>query len=315
MTAARFFILLLFAGLITSCKDFVSKKITDSTVTVLAPADSTITTTNAITFWWMDLEGADNYNIQIVNPSFAAVQILVADTNVTGTKFQMSLSPGKYQWRIRGQNGGGNSKFNVFNLTIDTTTNLSAQLVVPIGPTSALVSGNSSITFSWNPIASAKKYNLVVSTSSSVGVDVILNTTSYTSTFSPGDYTWKVKALNDFSLSQFNTPKSFKIDQSAPTPPNSLATSNLFTSNTKVADTLKWQRTATDVNYDSLYIYSDAAFTSLNTSTVLTSVKLQLVNLFSVPTQTAAYWWRLKSVDSVGNRSSYSSSAAFTLTP
>lgn len=301
--------------LLSGCRDFISKKITDSTVTVLAPADSTVTTSNAITFWWIELEGADNYNIQIVRPDFAAPQVLIADTNVSGNKFQMSLSPGAYQWRIRGQNGGGNSKFSIFNLTIDTTTSLSSQLVVPIGPASAFISGTGSITFSWNAIGAAKKYNLIVNSGATPVTDVMLNATSFTSTFAPGAYTWKVKALNDFSLSQFNTPRSFRIDLSPPSAPNNLAVTSMFTGNSKVSDTLKWSRNSADVLYDSLYIYNDAGYTSVNTSTALAAVKLQIVNLLAAPSPSAAYWWRVKSVDSVGNRSAFSGAAVFTLTP
>lgn len=299
-------------ALFSSCKDFVNKKITNDSVTVVLPADNTVTTSNAITFWWQDLDGADNYNIQIVKPSFAAAREFVADTVVTGTRLQLSLLPGNYQWRIRGTNGGGSTKFSTFNLTVDTTSNLSGQLVVPIGPLPGFVNGAGAITFSWDAIASAEKYNLYIN--SNPVVDVIITSTSFTSTFAPGVYTWKVKATNAFSVSQFNTPRSFKIDLTGPGIPNNLGLTGSF--NTKVTDTLKWKRNGSDVSFDSVYIYEDAAMSSVNTATITPASNVVIGSLLSAPAVSfTPYWWRVKSVDSVGNRSGFSALSTFTLTP
>lgn len=297
---------------ISGCKDFIAKDIANDTVTVLAPTDNTVTTSNAITFWWDALDGAESYNLQVVKPNFAAAQALIADSNVTGNKLLLNLSPGTYQWRIRATNGGGNSKYAVFNLTVDTTSNLSEQLVVPIGPAANAVRGDGAITFSWNAISSAEKYNLYIN--SSPEIDVTIPGTSYTSTFAPGSYSWKVKAINAFSVSQFNVARGFKIDLTSPGPPNNLSVTG--TSSTKVADSLKWKRNAGDVSFDSLFIYEDVSLVSLNTATIANLSKIQIGELLSAPSSSyTPYWWRVKSVDSVGNRSVISATSTFTLTP
>jgi hypothetical protein len=313
MKPVTYFSTVMFALLvICSCKDFVNRKITNDNITVLLPSNNTVTTSNAITFWWQKLDGADNYNIQIVKPNFAAAQEFIADTTVTGTRFQLSLAPGIYQWRIRGNNGGGSTQFTTFNLTIDTTSDLGSLLVVPIGPAPGFVNGAGAVTFSWNAIAAAEKYNLYIN--SNPVVDVIITSTSFTSTFSPNTYTWKVKAMNAFSVSQFNVPRSFKIDLTGPGIPNNLAVSGSL--NTKVTDTLKWKRNGADVSFDSLYIYEDSGMSSVNTAAIVNTTKVTIGTFLSAPSSSfTPYWWRIKSIDSVGNRSNFSALTAFTLTP
>ncbi len=316
MKQRGFFLILITGVLLGSCKDFITKKIGNDSVTILAPANNTVTTSNMITFWWEALDGADNYNIQVVKPNFASAQVLVADTNVSGTKLQLSLTPGKYQWRIQGVNGGGGSKYTLYNLTIDSTSNLSGQLVVPLGPATGYVMGGGPITFSWNPVFSADKYEIYISTNPPT--DVTLTQQAYTGTFTAGYYTWKVKAINAFSISQYNVPRGFKIDLTKPAAPNTLSvtqTSSL-TAVVKDIDTLKWKRPSADVAWDSIYIYSDAGLTAISGTSLLPIAKMPINTLLSAPgSSTVPYWWRVKSIDSVGNTSNFSSTGTFTLAP
>jgi hypothetical protein len=82
-------------------KDFIVENIESKTLTINAPADNLATTVNVVTFWWEPLDVAEKYNLQVVKPNFQSVASLVADTNVTGTKLNLTLQPGTYQWRIK----------------------------------------------------------------------------------------------------------------------------------------------------------------------------------------------------------------------
>lgn len=321
-------ILLIFASLlaIAACtKDLLVKDIKNSSVIVLAPANNTKTPVNAVTFWWEELEGAEKYNIQIVKPNFSAIQILIADTNVVGNKYTRSLTPGVYQWRIRAYNGGGNTAYAVYNLTIDTTSDLSTQLVVPISPQNGFLTADKKIYFSWSVIPSATNYQLQVMNGNVLLKDTITVKSDYTyavSTTTGGVYSWKIKAFNNSSISQFNVAQTFTIDLKAPNPPQLISPASL-SSFTGTVD-LKWNRNAatlSDVRYDSIYVATDSTFpdfsvvaaarvnaTQINTGAFTPSIQ---------PSATASeyYFWKVKSVDSVGNRSNSSNWFKFHINP
>ncbi len=307
-------------------KDFVVKDITDKTITVNAPANNTTTSNNSITFWWELLDGAEKYNVQIVKPNFSAIQQLIADTNVTSNKLTLSLNPGTYQWRIKGVNNGGSTAYQTFNFVIDSTTNLTNQVVVPISPVQGTVTKNKAIAFSWNPLNAATSYSIEVSLNNVVVTYSLTNLTSYAYTFSTSaaaNYTvsWRVKALNPTSISQYNTPVTFTLDL---LPPSAVSAPSAPTASAVVKDTtyLKWNISSpADRQYDSVFIYSDNAFTSLvRTTTVSASqVKINAIspaNPLPAGTSTITaipYWWRLKSVDAVGNATGFSSALSFQL--
>ncbi len=303
--------------MVSSCtKDFVVKKLDNTSVSVLAPVDNFSTPNNAVTFWWEQLEGAERYNIQIVKPSFNAIQQLIIDTNVIGTKFHFTLSPGSYQWRIKGFNTGSSSQYSLFSLKIDTTSNLGSQLVIPIAPVSNYLTGSAKVNFSWNSISAADKYEIqIINSSSTVIKDSTTANTTFTCTLSTGGvYTWKVRAMNDFSISQYNSPLTFTVDLTPPTV--SVLLSPTHGSSVKDTIDLKWNRSSTDTKYDSVFVSIDSAFASIVSSARVYATKIK-INAFNpiVPVSSSYYWWRLRSVDSVGNRSGFSNQLKFKVIP
>lgn len=318
LTCISFFSLLFFA----CTKDVFVKDIKNDSVSILAPANNTSTPNNAVTFWWQKLDGADKYNIQLVKPDFLTVQQLIADTNISGTKFTLSLNPGKYQWRICGFNNAGNSQYTTYNLTIDTSSNLTSQLVVPVTPASGYLTGQQTVYFSWNAITSANKYEVIVSNSNNMQIkDTLTVNTAFTSSFADGKYTWKIKALNDYSISQYNSPNSFTVDLTAPA--SSIASYPNNGSYVKDTTALKWNRVITnptlDTRYDSLFIAYDSLFTNVVCKMRIGGSTIKLNQLNPSPAVSTStfpyYYWRLRSVDSVGNRSSFSNQLKFKLIP
>ncbi len=304
-------------ALVWSCtKDFIVKDIKNELVTIIAPANNLSTSNNAITFWWEELDGAEKYTVQIVKPNFAAVQQLIVDTNVTGDKFNYSLTPGTYQWRIKGTNAGGSTQWLTYNLTIDTTSNLSGQLVVPSAPVNGFLTGNKTIAFSWSSIASAENYQIqIINSSSTVVKDSTTANNTFTTTLSTsGVYTWKVRAMNAFSISQYNSPLTFTIDITAPSV--SVLSSPAHAASVKDTTNLKWTRTSTDTRFDSLYVSADSSFASvISTAKVYaSSIKINVLSP-GIPVSASYYWWKLKSIDSVGNKSGYSTQLKFKLIP
>lgn len=304
--------------LLYSCrKDFIVEDIEDKSITVIAPANNLTTTNNQVTFWWEELDGAEKYKIQVVKPSFASVTQIIADTSLSGTKFSLSLQPGSYQWRIQATNAGGSTDFQTYNLTVDTTSNLSGLTVSTIGPVTNYLTNKLRVEFSWNALNAADKYQIILLNSGNGTIkDTTTVLTTYTYNFSSqGAYSWKVRALNDFSISQFNATLTFTIDLTAPAAP--VLTSPINGSIVTPTNNLVWTRVgAPDAKYDSIFVASDSLFTNVLSKTKTYSQIIAINSLNNTPPATGnTYWWKLKSIDSVGNASVFSNQLKFILNP
>ncbi|MDF2449480.1 MAG: hypothetical protein K0R26_1984 [Bacteroidota bacterium] len=322
--------LILCLGLIVACtKDFILKDIKNETVSIIAPADNLSTPNNNITFWWDELDGAEKYNLQIVKPNFNSISQLYVDTTITKNKFSYTFTPGTYQWRIKAINGGGSTVYTTRTLIIDTTSNLNLVSVAMIAPASNTVLANNNVIFSWNQLPATTYYELLI-TSSTGSVTTVSNipTTSYSYIFPVSSgveekFSWKVKAYNSFSQTQNNLPRSFRIDHKSPSFPSLAYPVNVTT--VKDSGAFRWNYSGifSDIKFDSLFIgtYPDSTLTNpiiivvpraaTNTSTF--SIKPTLASPTNTLTSSNYYWWKVKSIDSVGNVSAPSAVFKFKL--
>lgn len=310
--------IVIFALVLPACKkDFIVENIEDKTITINAPSNNLVTTGNKITFWWEELDGAEKYNIQVVKPTFTSITEIIADTNIIGTKYSLTLQPGSYQWRIKATNAGGSTAYQTYNLKVDTTSNLSSLTVSIINPIANFLTGNQKVNFSWNSLNTATSYQIVLMNSvNGIIKDTTTALTTYTYSFlSQGSYSWKVRALNDFSISQYNTALTFSIDLTAPSAP--ILTSPIHGAVVTPTNNLVWNRVgAPDARYDSIFVATDSAFTNIISFTKAYTQSITINSLNNSPPATSTtYWWRLRSIDSVGNRSVFSSQLKFILNP
>lgn len=308
---------LIFIVLMACKKDFVVEDITKKSLTIISPANNFVTTTNKITFWWEELKGAEKYNIQIVKPAFSGITQIMTDTSIVNTKYTITLQPGNYQWRIRATNAGGNTEFQTFSLKVDTTSNLSSLTVSPNYPVNGHLTGNKRVSFSWNALNMASTYQIVILNSSNgIIKDTTTALTTYTYSFSSqGNYSWKVRALNDYSISQYFSSLTFTIDLTAPVAPVLISPGNgAIITPTNI---LTWNRLgAPDAKYDSIYVSSDSSFTNILSYTKVYTQSITVNQLNNQPPATGlVYWWKLRSIDSVGNRSVFSNQYKFKLNP
>ncbi len=310
-------------------KDFISKDIKNQVLTIVAPNDSLKTPSNVITFWWDELDGAEKYNIQIVKPSFNTIQQLLVDSNITTNKFNYTLSPGKYQWRVRATNNNGSTAYITRTLIIDSTSNLSLVSVALVAPINNAITKNKTINFQWNSVISATNYELEIKDNNG---GIIANPTgiigtsfsySFTNTVD-ANFSWKVKAINAFGSTINNASRTFTIDVTAPIASNLTYPSYGYLNTSAINDSLKWNRTITnalfDTKYDSIIISTDSNFISppyvsrgktYGTKLKITSLSPQLPYP-SLPGNNF-YWLKIISVDSVRNISTASSKIKFKL--
>lgn len=313
---------LLASALLFGCtKDFIVKDIKNKTLTLIAPADNINTPSNSVIFWWDELDGAEKYNLQIVSPSFNAVSQLVVDTNITGNKFSHTFTPGTYQWRIKAVNAGGSTAYITRSFVIDTTSNLAYLSVSPIAPANQLVTKIKTINFSWNALTAATYYDLTITNLTTGSITAVSNitTTNYSNVFTTTTdavYSWQVKAFNTSSQTNPHPARTFKIDVTSPGSP-SISYPNQYGQQRKDTTRLTWFRNAanTDIHYDIISLSNDTNFTTvLGVSSMAYSVSPIPINaIYSYSSTPMKVWWRVSSVDTAGNTSSYVQSKGFYL--
>jgi hypothetical protein len=120
--------------------EIIENDISSIAFSLLSPPNNTTSDTVAQTFWWEKVEGAEEYNIQIVSPSFSNIEKLVLDTVFTDNKLNYTLDNGNiYQWRVIATNLTSQTESEIYTITIDTSTksekknNLTASLFDNVG--------------------------------------------------------------------------------------------------------------------------------------------------------------------------------------
>ncbi|PBQ34753.1 hypothetical protein CNR22_24250 [Sphingobacteriaceae bacterium] len=297
-------------------KDFVVSNISKKSLKINAPSDNASTTINLVTFWWDVLDGAEQYNLQIVKPDFTNTVQLLVDTNVITNKFNFALKPGTYQWRVKATNAGYSTPYQTFNLKIDTTSDLSEQVINLVSPAKGAIVGNTAVTFNWSSISVAKKYRLQINEGLILDTTLVSKTSlSYNLPAAKSNttaYTWNVKAINDFSESQFN-PVSFTVTVDLKGPTTPVLQFPAINGTMKTSDSLKWNANV-DILYDSVYVADDSLFS--NVFQVRTDINYIPVSDLSLSPNALGtfYWWKVRAFDKFGNPSGYTSKRKFSLT-
>ncbi|PCI94574.1 MAG: hypothetical protein COB15_13715 [Flavobacteriales bacterium] len=291
-----------------SCDDFVEKDIENEAISLLSPKNNLLTIQPTHTFWWDLLEGAEVYNMQIVEGTFSAVTYLVLDTTINNNKFSVTLYPGSFQWRVRGQNNGGETHYTTFNLTIDSTLDIS-NIHVPLSlPLDNEITNSDSITFTWQSITGADVYNIEIhdgAWGTQYSTPASMTATTYTEVLPEGIYVWAVSGFNNTTLTSTpfeNPPRSLTIDTTTP----GIAILNLPNHNDLLFDTLNTYTWTQDANTgggtptaltDKIYFYSDSGTTIIaGFPKPITSGTTQYVDSIGVD-----HFWKVETEDAAGN--------------
>ncbi len=216
----------LFLGvLFCGCEEIIGiPDISDSRVVLVAPGDSVQVNQNILNFTWETVDEATKYQVQVATPNFGAstaVQV-VADSTLTGTTFTSNaLTPGSYQWRVRGINDGFETPYSTRNFFVnDSVPDISQSLVTLIAPANNITTTDTILTFTWESLPGAVDYKLQLARPSfaeeesiQVVADTALTGTSYQSgDLDISNYEWRVKARNSSSETQYTT-RSFEIQE------------------------------------------------------------------------------------------------------
>ncbi len=295
-----------------SCKDIIEKDIANEQFVDASPSDSTISSSFVQLFRWEPIENAANYRLQIAQPNFTNPAVFVADTLLSTNSYSATLGSGNYQWRVKAINSISETPYFVYNLFIDSTSNLQNQTVQLLSPSSNGYANNLSVSFSWQGITIAEQYLLQISTSGGSILStqsVTTNTGAYTFV-SEGTYLWKVTAQNTQTTSQPSETRSVVVDVTAPPAPvlTSPVNDTALTANpVPLVWTTDNSTTTTKAHFNKLQISTDQTFASITEKD--TTINVSSVNMnynFHNSVSGQVYYWRVMASDSAANESAYS---------
>lgn len=306
----------LFCGLfflaifIMACGEILEENISSDNVILLAPGDHLQTSTYAQNFAWQEVVGARTYRLQIGEPSFDSLQMLVLDTVLKVAKYTYSLAPGKYQWRVTAQNAGYQTAESVRSFEVFPSS-LAQQQVLLNSPGNDLLSNQSQLSFSWSRMFGAKSYTLQVDTNSfSDTTKLVLNqqltVTDYTLAITKDQsYQWRVRAKNDTARSAWSQVRRFSIDTKAPA--QITLNSPAKSATVSLPVNLTWQ-SLSDANQYELYVYASDSTTIISTFPKVQTTSSYTFNNGNIGDR---FVWRVKAKDSAGNTGIFSEYRSF----
>ncbi|MCL4254111.1 MAG: hypothetical protein KJ043_10060, partial [Anaerolineae bacterium] len=203
------------------------------TVTLLAPAQGSVTTNRTIDFAWTPAAGATAYEFHLTTSSGYHGSLLrqtLTDTTISTSVIQ-NLN---YYWRVRVIYGTLAGAWTTGSFSYDLLPAPTNLLPAPnsIFMTASTSIGNTDVTFSWDAVDYAVSYQIQIATSSNFNIPLEAVITSPTSTHNLASttYYWRVRAKNDLHFGYWSPAQKVSIGViPAPTlvsPADGFATTN-----------------------------------------------------------------------------------------
>lgn len=292
------------------CEDILEEDITNDMITVTYPLNNTQIESNVANFQWMELDGADDYRIQI----FSTSQNVVLDSLVPTNHFTYSLAPGEYQWRVRGENFAYQTAYTFpLSFTMIETSDLTNQQLQLTNPSNNLYTQNTTPSFSWTGINAAEYYSFmlinvtdgnqiiheedeITGTSLTLGSSIITE---------DGQYQWRVKAVNSESETQYST-RTFYVDRTAPNSPQNMSPADETSVNPETELTFEWSPSEDTGVVISAVSYIFEISTTENFSNIIHTATPAIPSYDYTFVAEDTYYWRVKCIDEAGNQSGYS---------
>lgn len=300
-----------------NCEDILEEDISDDIVFTIYPTEDLIIESNVVNFQWNDLEGADDYRLQIFNTS----QVKLVDTLIARTQITIPLSEGNYQWRVRGENSAYQSTYSLpVSFVVNESEDLASQQVILSSPVSNFMTNSNNFTLSWNSLSAADYYNFQLINNTLGGTivfqqnNILNNTLTLNSTIlnQDGNYTWKIKGVNGVSETVFSS-RDFSLDTTLPNQPvNGLPANNsIQTINQNI--NFNWSIGADSGVIQSSISYRIEISNNINFTTILQASNISTNSFQQLFNSTGDYYWRVRAVDAAGNNGPFSNAFKFTI--
>lgn len=114
----------------SSCEDLLEvPDISNESVQLLAPSDSTVVVQTSVIFTWDEVYEATQYHIQVAAPSFENAAQIVVDTLIVidsayaGPSLKRTLVDSDYEWRVKAMNSDYATEFSLNGFSVNTAGN------------------------------------------------------------------------------------------------------------------------------------------------------------------------------------------------
>lgn len=301
-------------ALLSGCKDFIEPSLEKSKVTLLAPTDQYESNQYAMGFWWEPVEDALRYRLQIVSPTFEAAGKLITDSLIIGkNRFNISLDPGKYQWRVRAENGSSFSAYATNSFVIHESE-IGNQKLVLSSPGNNYLTNQAAVPLKWEVLFGADQYRLQIDTENFADeTKLVYNQTmaadNYTFSFPKNAaFKWRVRAENVKGQSKWSDVFVLTYDNVPPGPVTIISPANGASVAKPV--NLSWSAVATAKKYK-LYV-----FKSDKTSPYTASFPLLLTGTsyaFNLGEVGEQIYWKVSAIDEAGNEGPLTAEMNFTI--
>lgn len=294
-----------------ACEDFIEPSIEHTTVSILAPANKLETNSYQQTFWWNPLSHAIFYRLQVVSPGFDSVSKLVLDTLIRTEKFVYTLDPGKYQWRVRGENGSSVGNYSDRVLAVFPST-LTDQILQITAPSSGVNSSRQDLRFEWLRLFGAKTYRIQIDANNfqdekAMALNVTTDNLSYLHNLATeGTYQYRIRAENATENSKWSNVGLITYDNTGPAAVTLRSPADKLQVVKPVS--LTWNKVEDAVSYE-LSIFKADQQTLFNQTFPLRLSTTEYTFNSGDAGETVS--WRVRAFDRAGNASAYSEFRTF----
>jgi hypothetical protein len=282
---------------LAACEDIIEKDISNSAVTLIAPADGVDSEYFDITFYWEPVEGALHYRFQLAAPSFDKPVTFLMDSLVTNNYISLSLDSGGYGWKVRGENGYYATPYATARFNVIGSSDLTKQRIKVVSPLNNAHTNKQEILFKWEPVFLSDKYILTIE------VDTLYEKILYQPQHlaiaerKDAHIKWSVAAINQHSMLKSDVFHLF-TDFTPPLGPKLIAPQKDTVFNS-LPVTLMWEWEEAGLLMDSLFIFDHLGNAMSNFPRPMES-KLFVLTSSLLP-QKGVFTWGVKSVDKAGN--------------
>lgn len=268
----------------------------------MAPSEGAESNKYQVGFWWEPVQDALYYRVQVAIPDFTSTVSLVQDTLIEGkNRFEMTLEPGSYQWRIRAENGSSSTKYVSAKFIIHESS-LNDQTLPIVSPSASYLSNLPVVTIQWDKLFGAADYMLQIDTGNfekegALVYNQELSGNQLKFTFpKEATYRWRVRAQNATGSSKWSEIREMTFDKTPPgvTTPVSPAKGVEVNAPVKIS----WTSVPAAKRYK-LFLYRSDGTTAYSSSFPVTTSSNTYS--FNAGQQGEQIFWNVVSVDEAGN--------------
>lgn len=302
--------------IIFSCDAIFEEDISEADINLIFPENGKAYETNNISFYWNEIDGADEYRLQLYNEN-----IIVLDTLIQENSFVIDLNPGNYNWKIQGLNFAYSTRFSAeFKFVVRQSNDLSSQSVILDVPSDNLITNSGSILLLWKENPVANSYELRVYKDGDTRLAILTKdgltegkfTLDQSSLGEDAKYSWMVRAVNELSRTQFSE-RSFYIDRDTPNKPELLKPEQNENFTQSIIQ-FEWVEVQDEGNVKSNIQYQFELSKNLDFEQLVLSEATDLTTISIVlSANSGTYYWRVKAIDEANNKSDFSNNRSFTI--